>query len=115
MDSGRIGGAAAAAGEPRHVRPQNERPMRNRIATLVVALVVSCLLVEGQALNEAFLRSSVLVTFESAPGRESFGTGFFLFRPLNGDQGHVFLVTSKHVLPPEGAARSIKIRVTVGG
>lgn len=88
--------------------------MRIRIATLVVALVVSCLPVEGQALNEAFLRSSVLVTFESAPGRESFGTGFFLFRPLNGDKGHVFLVTNKHVLPPEGAARSIKIRVTVG-
>ncbi len=70
--------------------------------------------VEGQALNEAFLRSSVLVTFELAPGKESFGTGFFLFRPIGGDQGHVFLVTNRHVLPPLGAERSVKIRVAVG-
>ena len=69
---------------------------------------------EGQALNEALLRSSVLVTFESAPGKESFGTGFFLFRPISGDQGHGFLVTNKHVLPPEGAEKRVKIRVTVG-
>lgn len=69
---------------------------------------------EAQALNEAFLRSSVLVTFEVAPGKESFGTGFFLFRPISGNQGHVFLVTNKHGLPSEGSPRSIKIRVTVG-
>lgn len=81
---------------------------------LLVVLIGAIVPVEGQALNEVFLRSSVLVTFESAPGRESFGTGFFLFRPINGDQGHVFLVTNKHMLPPEGTARSIKIRVTVG-
>jgi len=84
------------------------------VSALLLVAAASTAVVEGQALNEAFLRSAVLVTFESAPGRESFGTGFFLFRPISGDQGHVFLVTNKHVLPPEGSARSIKIRVTVG-
>jgi hypothetical protein len=68
----------------------------------------------GQSMNEAFLRSTVLVTYESAPGQQSAGTGFFVFRPINGDQGHVFLVTNKHVLPPEGSAKSIRIRVTTG-
>lgn len=85
-----------------------------RCAVLLLMAVTSAPGAEGQALNEAFLRSSVLVTFESAPGKESFGTGFFLFRPISGDQGHVFLVTNKHVLPSEGAARNVKIRVAVG-
>ncbi len=84
------------------------------VATLFLVLMAVTETVEGQALNEAFLRSSALVTFEVAPGKESFGTGFFLFRPIDGDQGHVFLVTNKHVLPPEGSPRTIKIRVTVG-
>lgn len=65
-------------------------------------------------MNEAFLRSTVLVSFEAAPGRASVGTGFFLFRPVNGDQGHVLLVTNRHVLPPLGAPRNIQLRVTVG-
>lgn len=68
----------------------------------------------GQALNEAFLRSTVLVTFEVSPNKQSFGTGFFVFRPIKGDEGYVFLITNKHVLPPEGTARSIRIRVAVG-
>lgn len=68
----------------------------------------------GQALNEAFLRSTVLVTFDVSPNKQCFGTGFFVFRPIKGDDGHVFLITNKHVLPPEGTARSIRIRVTVG-
>ncbi len=70
--------------------------------------------VGAQALNEAFLRSTVLISFEPAPNTTSSGTGFFLFRPLNGDQGHVLLITNKHVLPPAGAEKAIKIRVTIG-
>lgn len=66
-------------------------------------------------MNEAFLRSTVLVSFQVAPGKESCGTGFFTFRPLTGNQGHVFLVTNKHVLPPErGSVASIRLRVSVG-
>lgn len=83
-------------------------------ALVLLGLVASGAPVGGQALNEAFLRSAVLVTFEVAPGKGSVGTGFFLFRPVNGDQGHVLLVTNKHVLPPPGASRNIQIRVTVG-
>jgi len=65
-------------------------------------------------LNEAFLRSTVLVTFQGASGQASAGTGFFVFWPVKGDQGHVFLVTNKHVLPPESSPQSIGIRVGVG-
>lgn len=68
----------------------------------------------AQALNEAFLRSTVLVTFQISPDKTSFGTGFFVFRPLQGDQGHVLLITNRHVLPEEGSMRSIRIRVAVG-
>ena len=68
----------------------------------------------AQALNEAFLRSTVLVMFEVAPGKISAGTGFFVFRPVKGDERHVFLITNKHVLPSEGSAQSILIRVSVG-
>lgn len=59
-------------------------------------------------MNEDFLRSTALITFG-----KSAGTGFFLFRPTSGDQGHVFLVTNKHVLPLAGTPQTIQIRVTV--
>jgi hypothetical protein len=52
--------------------------------------------------------------FQAAPDKMSAGTGFFVFRPVKGDEGHVFLVTNKHVLPPEGSSQSIRIRVSVG-
>ncbi len=68
----------------------------------------------AQTLNEAFLRSTVLVTFKTAPNKESSGTGFFVFRPVKGDKGHVLLITNKHLLPPEGSAQFIRIRVAVG-
>lgn len=68
----------------------------------------------AQALNEAFLRSTVLISYEPTPNTKSSGTGFFLFRPLTGDRGQVFLITNKHVLPPSGAEKAIHIRVIVG-
>lgn len=68
----------------------------------------------GQALDEGFLRSAVLITFETGPASNSVGTGFFLFRPVKGDHGHVLLITNKHVLPPPGAPKQIRIRVVVG-
>jgi Trypsin-like peptidase domain len=81
---------------------------------LAVLAVVPTSSARGQALNEAFLRSSVLITFEPAPGKLSAGTGFFLFRPVSGDQGQVFVVTNKHVLPSVGVERKVQIRVAVG-
>lgn len=90
-------------------------PMRRLVAIAAFALsLVQTTVAGGQALNEAFLRSTVLVTFEVSPNKQSFGTGFFVFRPIKSDEGHVFLITNKHVLPPEGTAISIRIRVTVG-
>ena len=87
-----------------------------RLAVLAAAMIMVSHAANawGQSLNEAFLRSTVLVTFEVAPNKQSFGTGFFVFRPIKGDEGHVLLITNKHVLPPEGTAKSIRIRVTVG-
>lgn len=62
---------------------------------------------------EKFLKSTALVTYEVTQGNEV-GTGFFVFRTVHDNQGHVFLVTNKHVLPPTGYSKSIKIRVTTG-
>ncbi len=67
----------------------------------------------AQSLNEEFLRSTVLITFQSGPNTSS-GTGFFLFRPINADRGQVLLVTNKHVLPSAGAEKNIQIRVVTG-
>lgn len=87
------------------------------IPLLAVFILASWGLSEGQALNEVFLRSTVLIS-----SRDSAGTGFFLFRPIHGDQGHVLLVTNKHVLPPlctpqngqTCTPQNVRIRVTVG-
>ena len=68
----------------------------------------------GQGVPTEFLRSTVLVSFEDGGGGTRTGSGFFLFRPIQGDQGHVVLVTNRHVLPPEAEVRSITLRVIVG-
>src|ERR1035437_228187 len=65
----------------------------------------------GQVLNEAFLHSTVLVSFAQDPLHQSFDSGFFVFRPIDGNKGHVVLVTNRHVLPPPGVAKTIRIRV----
>jgi hypothetical protein len=41
------------------------------------------------------------------------GTGFLLFRDVGIAKGRVFLITNRHVLPPEGAKKDIQIRVVV--
>jgi len=64
-------------------------------------------------MNEAFLRSTVLIQYEIALDRMLSGTGFFIFRSLQGDKGHVLLVTNKHVLPPEGVKKAVRVRVSV--
>lgn len=66
----------------------------------------------AQALNEAFLQSTVLVSYSAGPNNTPTGSGFFVFRQLEAKQGHVILVTNRHVLPPEGAQKAITVRVS---
>lgn len=77
-------------------------------------MLLAAVPVRGQALNEAFLQNNVLITFEPAPGKTLTGTGVFLFRPTSGDQGHVFFVTNKRMLPPAGSERNVQIPVAMG-
>jgi hypothetical protein len=65
----------------------------------------------AQTLNKAFLDSTVLISYKADSKRTSSGTGFFVFREINNNQGHIFLITNKHVLPPKGEEKSINIRV----
>ena len=87
-------------------------PVISRLAFGILLLLVYTA-AGAQALNEAFLRSTVLITFQSGPNTSS-GTGFFLFRPTSGDRGQVLLVTNKQVLPPVGVEKDIQIRVVTG-
>ena len=64
-------------------------------------------------MNEAFLQSTVLVTCEVDATHLTSRSGSFVSRPLSADKGHVILVTNRHVLPPPGFQRSIRIRVSV--
>jgi hypothetical protein len=41
------------------------------------------------------------------------GSGFLLFRNVGISKGSVYLVTNRHVLPPEGTAKEIQLRVIV--
>lgn len=87
------------------------------IARLILAIVftIACTILppdaNSQALDEAFLKSTVLVTYSSGPSTQSTGSGFLLFRPVSGDQGQVYLITNKHVLPPPTGPDNISIRV----
>lgn len=67
---------------------------------------------KGQALNEAFLNSTVLISYQVDPSKTASGTAFLVFREIKENQGHIFVVTNKHVIPPEGQKKSISIRVT---
>lgn len=41
------------------------------------------------------------------------GTGFLLFRNIGIAKGSVYLITNRHVLPPEGAPKDIQLRVVI--
>lgn len=65
----------------------------------------------AQALDEAFLHSTVLVYFEKNPQEFPCGSGFFMLRKVGKD---VLLITNKHVLEPvKKSQKSIKVRVNV--
>lgn len=64
------------------------------------------------AMNEAFLNSTVLVTFSVKPGEMSSGTGFMVIKEIETGKGHIFLITNVHIIPsPEGLTKNISIRV----
>lgn len=80
------------------------------LAIVSVALL-TLLSLEGFAMNDAFLNSTVLVIFSVEPNKTSSGTGFMMFKEIEPGKGHIFLVTNAHAIPPEGSTRNISIRV----
>ncbi len=71
----------------------------------------------GQDLDDIFLNSTVLVKYQVDATHESRGTGFLIWAPVGSSPNEasykVFLVTNKHVLPPEHGATNITMRVAV--
>jgi hypothetical protein len=86
-----------------------------RIVILVIVLLLFYGVAGGQAMNQAFLNSTVLVSFNIDDKSSSVGTGFFVYREIQSGKGHIFLVTNKHVLPKEGNEKSVNIRVNTRG
>lgn len=86
--------------------------MKTKIGLLLIGFSLFLNIMKGQTLNEAFLKSTVCINYQATATEYSFGSGFLVFREIGNNQGHVFLITNKHVLPPEGNQKSIKIRVT---
>ncbi len=63
-------------------------------------------------MNESFLNSTVLIFYKVDSQKESYGSGFLVFREIKETRGHVYLVTNRHVIPPEGDKKSISLRVS---
>ena len=85
------------------------------ITTILVTLFCAVIShpANSQALDDAFLKSTVLVAFSNGPTSQSFGSGFLLFRPVSDNKGQVYLITNKHVLPPPTGPDNITIRVNI--
>ena len=70
--------------------------------------------------REIFSSSAVHLSYPVGAGTSS-GSGFLLFRPDDETKanearvnGQIFLITNKHVLPPEGKECKLSMRVTTG-
>ncbi len=81
--------------------------------TILILILIGFLLPSkgGAELNETFLYSTVLISHEVKPNITSTGTGFLVFKKINNNKGHVFLITNKHVLPQKGNDKKISVRV----
>jgi len=66
---------------------------------------------EAFAMNEAFLNSTVLVSFSIKPGKTLAMTGFTMFKEIEPGKSHILLVTNVHAIPPEHSTKTISIRV----
>jgi Trypsin-like peptidase domain len=90
------------------------------IGRSLAGLLCFCGLAGAATPREVFSNSAVYVSF-SAGEISSSGSGFVLFRPADPSKaneptvsGQTFLVTNKHVLPPEGKECKLSMRVTTG-
>jgi hypothetical protein len=101
----------------------------------VCMLVTAPKSLAAQVLDKTVLDSTVWISYEPIPSATGVaraqvrppksspttpaqpavvgGTGFLLFERIASSRGRVYLVTNKHVLPPEGQQQDIKIRVVV--
>lgn len=72
-----------------------------------------------QEIDKTVLNSSVLVKFTVDPTHESVGSGFIILHILSRDAVanktiyRIFLITNKHVLPPEHGDKEIRVRIAV--
>jgi hypothetical protein len=110
------------------------RPTRGCLLAVMAVAVFCCAAVRADVLDKTILNHTVLITYEIAPhvqpasqrsqssagkGTPSAGpqvvsgTGFLLFHDIGFSRGSVYLVTNRHVLPPEGNKQDIQIRVVV--
>jgi len=85
-----------------------------------IKIIVLCLVIlldinlKGEAaMNEAFLYSTVLISYKNAQGSVLSGTGFLVSKEIKNGTGHVFLITNKHVIPPEGEKKFISLRMNI--
>jgi hypothetical protein len=84
----------------------------------------------GEVLDKVLLNSTVLISYSvtAPPGPTADskpatkppqptgvlnGTGFLLFGDLGVAKGTVYLITNRHVLPPEGTQKDVQLRVVV--
>ena len=106
-------------------------------AVCAVLMLVACGVGDAQtqsprsAVDRMILNSTVLITYPVTAGPVPAGakattpdkpaqvlgmmngTGFLLFRNVGITKGTVYLVTNRHVLPPEGTPKEIQLRVVV--
>ena len=83
-----------------------------KLRMLIAAVLLLNSAAFGLTRREVFSNSAV---YRSSTCRDSFGTGFLLFRaadPSNERVGKAFLVTNKHVIPAEGAECGLSMRVS---
>jgi len=87
---------------------------------LLAGVLCFCGFAQAATLREIFANSAVHLSFTSGT-KSSSGSGFILFRPADPSKasepsvsGKAFLITNKHVLPPEGAECKLSMRVTTG-
>lgn len=91
-----------------------------KLARFLLGILCFCSLAHAASLREVFANSTVYLSYTIGASSSS-GSGFILFRPTdpskaNGTSisGQAFLITNKHVLPPEGKECKLSMRVTTG-
>jgi len=101
-----------------------------RIVLLLSLSLLLCAGASGEVLDKIFLNSTVLISYPVTAPRTATantpapspsqqilgvmnGTGFLLFSDVGISKARVYLITNRHVLPPEGEKKDIQLRVVV--